>query len=139
MSNNTCDAIRHKTKRFSFKRKPFNGKQIGNQPKMEVKKEVKKEVKEEAKVSQEPQERHEKPEVVCHNKPKKTGDDNTYLDHNESIITQDDNSNTPDGFKNKATQTRICCIHNNHCKRKQSKRNGNFFPDAWLCLTNLCK
>jgi len=94
MSNNTCDAIRHKTKRFSFKRKPFNAKQIGNQPKIEVKKEVKKEVKEEAKVFQEPQERHEKPEVVSHNKPKKTGDDNTYLDHNEPIITQDENSNT---------------------------------------------
>jgi len=24
MSNNTCDAKRHKTKRFSFKRKPFD-------------------------------------------------------------------------------------------------------------------
>jgi len=98
MSNNTCDAIRHKTKRFSFKRKPFNAKQIGNQPKIEVKKEVKnevkKEVKEVAKVSQEPQERHENPKVVFHNKPNKTGDDNTYLDHNEPITTQDENSNT---------------------------------------------
>lgn len=87
MSNYTCDAIRHKTKRFSFKRKPFNAKQIGDQPKIEVKKEV----KEEAKVSQE---RHEKPEVVSHNKPKKTRDDNIHLDHNEPIVTQDENSNT---------------------------------------------
>ena len=28
MSNNACDAERHKTKRFSFKRKPFDAKQI---------------------------------------------------------------------------------------------------------------
>jgi len=29
MSNNACDAIRHKTKKFSFKRKPFDVNQTG--------------------------------------------------------------------------------------------------------------
>jgi len=29
MSNHVCDAIRHKTKKFSFKRKPFNVNQTG--------------------------------------------------------------------------------------------------------------
>ncbi|XP_026820438.1 uncharacterized protein LOC113559039 [Rhopalosiphum maidis] len=137
MSNNTCDAIRHKTKRFSFKRKLFNSNQNRNEPKRETKKDVKKETK--VHDYQEPQEHHGKSEVGFHNKPKKV-DDKINHDHNEQTetITQDDNSKMPDGFENKATQTRICCIHN-HCKRKQRKRNGNFFPEAWSCLTNLCK
>ncbi|XP_025198879.1 uncharacterized protein LOC112597156 [Melanaphis sacchari] len=149
MSNNNCDAARHKTKRFSFKRKPFDAKQIRNEPKKEVKKETKKEeIKEtknevikEAKVHefQEPQEHHNESETGFHNKPKKA-DDTNYCEHNEQIetITENENSKMPHGFENKATQTRICCIHN-HCRRKQRKRNGNFFPEAWFCLTNLCK
>uniref|UniRef100_A0A2S2NLY4 Uncharacterized protein n=1 Tax=Schizaphis graminum TaxID=13262 RepID=A0A2S2NLY4_SCHGA len=84
MSNNTCDAIRHKTKRFSFKRKPFNSKQSGNEPKKDVKK---------VNEYQEPQEHHRKSEVDFHNKPKIV-DDKINHDHikQTETITQDDNS-----------------------------------------------
>ncbi|XP_029341700.1 protein piccolo-like [Acyrthosiphon pisum] len=169
MSNHVCDAVRHKTKKFSFKRKPFGVNQTGQvgnvhedhkQPEASQPKQAENQTPEPIKPTPEPRKPTTEPRKPTTETRKPTPETRKPIPETRKSATEtghysecvnmcksqneqtekitDNDVAMPDGFENKATQTRICCIHN-RCKRKQRKRNGNFIQDTWFCLTKLCK
>ncbi|XP_015365952.1 PREDICTED: uncharacterized protein LOC107163188 [Diuraphis noxia] len=153
MSYNACDAKRHKTKKFSYKRKPIDVNQTRQVSNVQEPPKLHEDSKPKQARSQSPETKKTTPET---RKPipetrkltpeikKQISETRNYPEKNfknqndQTEIANNDNVKMSPGFENKATQTRICCIHK-HCKRKQRRQNGNFIQDMWFCLTKLCK
>ncbi|KAL5236518.1 hypothetical protein ACI65C_003928 [Semiaphis heraclei] len=143
MSYNACDAKRHKTKKFSFKRKPVDVNQTRQvqEPQKLLEDSKPKQARNQSPETKKttPETRKPTPEIKKQISETRNYPEKNFKNQNDQTeIANNDNVKMSHGFENKATQTRICCIHN-HCKRKQRKQNGNFIQDMWFCLTKLCK